>query len=200
MALSGPSAFSAAASDPTLPAGSTMDWTNPSNALVPAETPSVAYAQSTGSGGETSRYLKLTNASALSIPSTATILGIVVHIDKMATFALTNTGGGGTLPDRYYQDAEVRILVGGSPAGQNKAQAGAWSDVDFVRSTYGASNDAWTLSLTGANINSGFGIALSGAAISEDGSNVAGRIDYAQITVYYASAAGTRRRAEITLS
>ena len=59
-------------------------------------------------------------------------------------------------------DYEVKLIIGGSPTGDNKAKAGAWptSDSDTYLS-YGGNSDLWGCTLSPAVVNSSdFGVAL----------------------------------------
>ncbi len=126
----------------------TVAWTNPGNAA----TDDGSYATSVNSSGdETTHYLKATNFG-FSIPSSTTIDGIVVEVDRKGSFA----AGGNNC-----KDSTVSLVKAGAVAGNNKATATNWP-TDEEYATYGASNDVWGLSWTYNDINaSNFGMVIS---------------------------------------
>lgn len=155
---------------------STTNWNTPTGATASDD----GYANVTlTSLDEESDYLQATNFG-FSIPGGATIDGIVVEVERHETISQIN-------------DAEFRILKGGSITGDNKPSAVEWPLSDTYQS-YGGSSDLWGLSWTVADINaSDFGTAL--AVTNSGGSTTTANVDHIRITVHYtpgASAAGGR--------
>jgi len=117
--------------------------------------------------GLTSYYLKVTGF-AFSIPVGATILGILVEVERYEG-------------DTDVCDYSLKIVKGGSIGGTEKASVSIWPIAEAYAS-YGGSSDLWGLSWTPADINDPtFGMVIS-AIIT--GSGVA-YIDHIRISVYY---------------
>lgn len=143
------------------------DWVNPSN--VGANDGSEAQVtHATYDSGDHSYRLQATNFG-FSIPTGATIDGIVVEIDRRC-FAGSAV------------DNEVRLYNGsGLLVGDNKASATAWPATSAI-ATYGGSTDNWAAGLTAASFNSAFGVSLIVAATA---ANVDIGVDFVRVTVYY---------------
>jgi len=169
-ASSGPNSGSTTADDSSIGA---IAWSTPSNALTQDD----AYATaSLTKVNQISHYLKVTGFG-FSIPSSATIKGIAVEVDRFAS-----TGTGGT----RVSDNSIRLVKGGAISGDNKASASLWpsSDTDTYLS-YGNSTDLWGLSWAPADINNAsFGVAISAKKDGSNGNRNA-YIDHVRITVYY---------------
>ncbi len=117
-------------------------WTNPSN----AQTSDDVYTTSTGIG-VVSHYLKATNYG-FSIPSTATINGIYVELEKKAANTVT--------------DNEIKIIKANGVLGNTNKLSGSTWPISDTYSTYGGSADLWGESWTYADINDAdFGVAVS---------------------------------------
>ena len=116
-----------------------------------------------------------------SIPSGATIDGIVVEIEKKASdnsIFLKIT------------DLEVKLVKGGTAGGTNKALGTGWSTTESYI-TYGASNDLWGLSWTDSDINaSNFGVHLKVKGTVVGKAQVFAYVDHVTITVYYTAGGG----------
>lgn len=124
------------------------------------------------SAGLTVHYLKATNFS-FSIPSGATIDGIVVEVEKAKS-------GSGTITD-----ARARIVKGGTIGSTDKSNASAWPTSDTY-TTYGSPSDVWGDSWASGDINaSNFGFAIS--AVSS-GSSATASVDHIRITINYTTA------------
>lgn len=134
-------------------------------------------ATSTLDSYQTTDYL-LADTFGFSIPSGATINGIEVSVEKVAS----NT-------DRA-ADGYLSLLYGGSPYGDNKADTGtSWCTTECI-TTYGGPTDTWGGSWTYSDINDSlFGIYLRVDSIAEKGVDVS--VDNIQITVYYTAGAQT---------
>ncbi len=150
----------------------TEAWTNPDRVDVSDD----RYAEMNPAFGYSlSHYLKATNFGA-SIPTDATIDGILVEIERYADETYT------------VKDVEVKIVKSdGSIGTENKANTADWwlySDDDSYKS-YGGSDDLWSEEWTAGDINDAdFGVALS---VSNEGMFV-GYVDHIRITVYYTEA------------
>lgn len=141
-------------------------WGNPANALDNDG----AYATASVSVSK-SQCLFLSGFN-FSIPSTATINGVVVEIKR-------HTSVGNTI------DNQIELEKGGVVGGTNKASASAWPTSDALAS-YGGSSDLWGLTLTPTDVNAAnFGAAIS--VKTTTGTETAS-VDYMQITVSYTPA------------
>jgi hypothetical protein len=148
----------------------TVDWSGAAN--INAEDGATAdVTLGTGAAGIYSYYLQGTNFQ-FSIPSDATINGVVVEVKKKSP-----TGGS------HFYDQSVRLMQGGDIVGDDKADAGSWPQ-GFGVTTYGSSSDLWGLSWTPSQINSyQFGVVF--AARDTADSSAVGSVDYIRVTVYY---------------
>jgi len=143
----------------------TVAWSNPANAQYSDN----VYASVTLNSGIISHYLKATGFG-FSIPSNATINGILVEVERKAA--------AGTIGDY-----SVKLVKGGAISGNNKADTtNNWPTTDTYKS-YGGSTDLWGLSWTAADINaSNFGMAIACRGYA---ANSISYIDHIRITVYY---------------
>lgn len=168
MATQGPFSPSTTTDDATV---GTAAWTNPNNAQVSDN----VYATVAGTIGSNriSHYLKATNFG-FSIPSDATINGVLVEVERKCSFA-TNA------------DNSVKLVVGGSIVGTDLANSNQWSTSD-VYASFGSSSNLWGLSLSVSDINaSNFGVAFSANAPQQGACS----IDHIRITVSYTSASNS---------
>jgi type II secretory pathway pseudopilin PulG len=146
-----------------------VSWTNTSNAKVTDG----SFATTNLNSGQTSNYLKATSFGTFSIPSWATITGIVVTIQRKGSSS-TNT----------VHDSGVRIVRSdGSYGSQNKADTATNWPTSTASNTYGSSSDLWGESWTPTTINN-IGVAISAVAASGSGTRTAS-VDSISITVYY---------------
>lgn len=148
--------------------GTGTSWTNPGN-ITTTGTP---YASVGLTNSSDSKILRASNFG-FSIPTNATINGIVVTINKM----VNNTSG-------TRADVIVQLYNGSSAlVGDNKAKATNWSG-SFTDVVYGGTADNWNAGLTAADINnSNFGVAQSAQCSS--GITRIFTVDYVQISVTY---------------
>lgn len=151
--------------------GGTPNWTSPSNAATQND----AYTLINYNPlvvDEISWYLRGTRF-LFSIPSTATINGFLIVIDKK-----DDSGIGGI------EDNELNLVLGGSGIGDNKAQiAVPWTATTDTMFEYGSSTDMWGTTLTPTDVNNlGFGIQIN--IINRIGGETP-KIDHINITVFY---------------
>lgn len=143
-------------------------WVDPGNAAASDN----AYATAVLSGGQGSEYLKVTGFG-FSIPTTATIKGIVVEWEVKAS---------GT----HIWDYVHRLIKAGAYVGDSKIKSAAgdyWPVADEYRE-YGSPDDLWGTTWTPAEINAAdFGVGYS-AGKAGVGAETAS-IDHGRITVYY---------------
>lgn len=123
--------------------------------------------------GDKTHYLHCTNFN-FNIPSTASICGIEVRIER---------GAGGLLAN--VRDNSIRIIKGGTITGTEHAVTGSSWPASDGTGTYGSSSDNWGLTWTPADINSSdFGIAIS-ANLGGLSVLPSARIDHVTIRVWY---------------
>lgn len=130
------------------------------------------YTQFNGPGSIPSGVCELTNFG-FSIPSNATITGVVASITKYNGY-----DNGGTY------DYTVQLVVAGNVVGANRALSTAWPNYPGGGFNYGSSSDTWGNSLTPANVsasNFGFGVSVS----NKGSTYTSASITAASMTVYY---------------
>lgn len=131
-----------------------------------------AYASLSAPSNLVSNCLRATDFR-FSIPSSASIYGIEVKIERRASAADT------------VKDYEVRIVKGGIAQGPNRNDRFNYWPAADTDSSYGSSVYLWELTWTPYDINaSNFGVQIQ--AESPDGINVTAEVDYIRIKVYYA--------------
>ncbi|MEM6362812.1 MAG: hypothetical protein AAF745_00185 [Planctomycetota bacterium] len=131
-------------------------------------------ASVTLANGGFSNFLLVTNFG-FAIPTSATIQGIFVEIEKASSGA-----GGGSI-----QDYAVRLIKGGViQVAESKLNASLWPSVKAYFA-YGDDEDLWTNTWAPADLNAdNFGVAI--AAVEASGENIKNAIvDHVRITVYY---------------
>jgi len=166
MASQGPNAPSAASNQELF----LTDWTSPTNCWLSDDN----YAFVTFTAFDEQSDGLRANDFGFSIPSGATIDGIVVTVERLCTE-----------PDAV-NDASAYIVKGGSTTGTNKA-GGNWSDGGETAS-YGGAADLWGTTWTTAQINaSDFGFQIQAQDNGTFGSETA-YVDHITITVYYTEA------------
>jgi len=122
--------------------------------------------------GGTSQEILMTGLG-LSVPSTATIDGIVLDVRVKASGAL----------GYIVRDNSVMLIVGGSVQGSDHASGSNWTG-SFVNRTLGSSSDKWGVALTPAMVNDpDFGIAFSVQYVGLVLPTAS--IDYMAVTVHY---------------
>lgn len=154
-------------------------WSVPGNAA----TSNNGYTQAVSIGGvQVSNYLDVRNLG-FSIPSGATIDGIVVEIEKKATYP-------GGAPD-YVKDNIIKLVKGGTVVGSNLADtATRWGTSDSYIS-YGSSSNLWGTTWTDSDINgSSFGVVISASNNTTSKINCNAFIDHVRITIYYTTGGG----------
>jgi MSHA biogenesis protein MshQ len=157
-----PHGFTVLGSDPCAAApGTTTVTMNPGScvnatgigtvAWAPSPTTNVnasdnLYATATVNG--TTNYLKCTGYN-FSIPSTATILGVVVNVERNSSSTSRTT------------DGAMRLVKAGVIGTVDRSTTTTWTTTDVVQA-HGASNDLWGTTWTPADINSAtFGAAFA---------------------------------------
>lgn len=142
-------------------------WSNPSNAGASDNT----YATASVSASSSSHYLKATNFG-LAIPSTATVTGIMVEVERKSD--------GGT---RRAQDSVVKLVKGGTVQATDRKSTALWPAADAYK-TYGSASDMWGTTWTPAEVNaSNFGVVIG--AKGTDVSAFTAYVDHIRVTVYY---------------
>lgn len=153
-------------------AGSVTSWTNLSNASSSDNSHVSIPAGSLSANGDYTDYFVATNFG-FSIPAGATVLGIVVEIER------SDTDGG--------KDGIISIVKGGVIGTEDKSLNPAWSSEAYI--SYGDVNDLWSDAWTNTDINStSFGIAISVRKQGGGPSRPQPLIDHVRITVHYLEA------------
>ena len=151
-------------------------FSNPGNGSADDGSLAIASATLTLFGSRKTHYLKATNFG-FAIPTSATICGISVSIKKRAT---------GIIPFLYsVSDEAVRLVIGGTIIGNNKADADTWTGTAAF-SNYGGTADTWGNTLTPAQVNSSnFGVAIAASYNAIAGVFLTAEIDYITMQVSY---------------
>lgn len=125
-------------------------------------------------------YLRL-SSFGFTIPSGATIDGIVVEVES-------SRAGAGPGSSRF---DEIRVTkVAGTPVGSDGESSTTPVDPTETYYSWGSSSDLWGTTWNDSEINStGFGVMVAGSHIVTGGS-ATWRIDHVRVTVYYTDAAG----------
>lgn len=145
----------------------TYNWSNPTN--IYTSNYSWADVGSFGVGGDKISYYLVASGFNFSIPSGATINGIVVEVEKQGS-------------DGTSYDQAVRIIKGGVIGSTDKSSASEWPALKAY-SSYGSSADLWGTTWTYSDINAAnFGVALSLHSASYAWAAI---IDHVRVTVYY---------------
>jgi hypothetical protein len=133
---------------------------------------------------ETSEYIKAANFG-FAIPTSATINGIVVEIERKANHDSGDTCWGGSHYSPVRTEEVKLINASGSITSTNKAPGSNYTKSDAYES-YGSSSDSWGETLTRDYINdTDFGVAIR---VEKNGSgcgDVIASIDHVRMTVYY---------------
>lgn len=156
-------------------------WVNPE--LAKTQDDSFAYVNLNGGNSSlhSSEYL-LVQKFDFSVPTSATILGIEVEVDKHSV----NSGV-------QIEDAAIRLIDdNGTIQTTDKATATAWSTTDSnTYVSYGGGSDLWSDTWTPAQVNStNFGLALRAQTTCDPagscgGTSAVARVDHVRISVYY---------------
>lgn len=143
-------------------------WTNLGNASASDD----KWA-TTASALDASKTTNLLKASAFgfTLPANAKVLGVEVSIERSATSSASSL-----------KDAEVRLLVKGSPLTSNGAKNVAWATADWS-AKYGTATELWgATSIAKADVEAAdFGVSLSVTASATD----TPRVDAVSITVHF---------------
>lgn len=186
MASIGPNSPSTITNDAAV---GTLAWSNPSNAASSNDT----YAESValGSAIVTTNYLKSVNFG-FSVPSGATIDGIVVEIERKASAGSASIN---------VVDQTVKLVKNGTVVGTNKADTALkWPTSDTTK-TYGSSSDLWGTSWTDSDINSStFGVVINVVLNIGIKVNLFADIDHVKITVYYTGGGGSTSASALLLA
>jgi len=157
----------------------TLTWVNPT--AVYSSDNTYTTVNVFGAITSQSHYIACTNYG-FSIPSGATIDGIVVEIERKAN----NSAG-----SKYVVDFVVKLIKGGTISGSNLADTVTLYPTTDTIATYGGSTNLWGLSWTHTDINaSNFGVALSVKVANTLKTNTIASIDHLRITVYYTTGGG----------
>ena len=166
MASQGPLSVGTAADDSAV---GSITWSNTGN--ITASDNSRASAANGGAPTQ-AHYLKATNFG-FSIPSGATIDGILVEVERKKQNSIGSVS-----------DTAVKIVKGGTVGSTNKAIGGYWSTTDTYIS-YGGSSDLWGETWSDSDINAtDFGVVFSPTVTGGKGAGVA-NVDHIRVTVYY---------------
>lgn len=175
MASQGPNSGGTFSSDSTV---GTKSWVGPS--FVSVSDGGDASASGFPSLSSLSHYLKCTNFG-FSVPSGATINGIVVEIERFGS----NFGS-----QKCYDDI-IKIIKGGSYVGDNKAVTSTAWPTTKAYVTYGGAADLWGTTWSDTDINSAnFGMGISTRMTCDGKNGVASSIDHIRITVHYTTGGG----------
>lgn len=154
-----------------------QDWTNITNAAS-GDGAAMTTANLNDAKAD-SANLELTGFGLSStLPSTGTVNGIKVEINKRAT-GMSNSA--------TCRDSVVKLIIGGTASGSNLADSATdWSG-SYTSAFYGDATNLWGLTPTMAQVRaSNFGVSISGQVNlpSSTGTCVLD-IEYVKITVYY---------------
>ena len=182
-------------------AGTSFIWYNTSNALTSNNVDSTASATASPISNYTgyTNYLTVNDFNAY-IPSSATINGITVSVERKNTF--------NGIADSLSVSTDAVFLmydVAGTATtiGTKKSSATTWTSTDSVE-TFGSSSDLWGRSWTADEImNANFGVALSAYlnyTYSVEGSGPASStaVDAITVVIDYTDSAPARRRGIFT--
>lgn len=182
MASEGPNNPGTGANDDAV---GTVAWSNPGNTLTSDDSKAQYVFSVSGQTNVVTNYCKATNFG-FSIPTGATIDGIVVEIEKLGQ---TNFN-----PDtNYVQDSAVKIVkADGSIGTTNKGDTTTkWASADAYI-TYGGDTDLWDETWSPTDINdTDFGVVISANLTKESSRSVSANIDHIRITVHYTEAGVT---------
>jgi hypothetical protein len=145
----------------------TVAWTTPGNAQTVNTTDTTATSIGTSA---ITNYLNCQNFG-FAVPSTATITGVVVTINRGASIA------------NKLQDSSVKLIKGGTVQGTSNHTATLWP-IARTSEDHGGENNLWGLSLSPSDVNaSDFGVAF--AATNTDSVARNATVDAVLITVFY---------------
>ena len=118
--------------------------------------------------------LLLCGAYGFSIPAGATILGIIVDVERRVNSTAAPT-----------QDFQMRLIKGGAVQATDRSTATAYTLVDTVE-PHGGATDLWGTTWTPADINAAnFGAAFSTFKNGTAGGGLTVSVDHIQVVVHY---------------
>jgi len=153
----------------TIENGGSGDWNKPTNIMLSDN----SFASTTSNqNGTVSEYIVASQFN-FNIPTSATITGVKVMIEKEAIGE-----------QQEVKDEVVKLVKNGMIIGENYAFPAIWENEEFFQS-YGGSDSKWGTSLNVEDVNNGeFGIALS-VRLNGVGEVPSAKIDYIGMVVYY---------------
>jgi hypothetical protein len=174
LTVSGPNSGS------SITTGTGNSWSNPTNAAS-SNASYATYSVSTGFGSSSATTADITvKGFSFSIPSSATIKGVKVELQK---YSNNNSG------NDYTRDNTLILVSGASQTdiSSNKADASTKWATSSAYYTYGGSTDLWSATLTPAIINaSNFGLRFRATVTTNSWfTTTTAYIDHIRITVYY---------------
>lgn len=130
---------------------------------------------------ETSDYLELDFFGDLEVPTSATIDGIKVELERSGPLL---AGGQGSVKDNT-----IQMLKAGTAVGNNKADTvTSWPENDAVK-TYGGSTDLWGTTWSASDFDDAdFGVRI---AVDAHVGLEQALVDYITVTVYYTPGGGS---------
>lgn len=143
----------------------TVAWSNTNNAKVSDNSYATAVVSVID---QNSHYLTITNFG-FSLPNCYSITGITVEFERSSAGSVA--------------DNSVKLIIGGTITGNEKAVGGNWPGSDTYQ-TYGGSSDLWGTTPTCTQIKaSNFGVGMSVALAG--GVSPTANIDHGRITITY---------------
>ena len=151
-------------------------------------------------GAANTEYLAFTNFG-FNLPSTATILGVIVTVNNQGTYYNAQTQRGQP-PDIFPQvtDSSIKLIKAGTPGGTDHSAGAAWGQSYFPgfgatpipqTVTYGNSGDLWGETLAYSDVNNtGFGVAIAANMLNGGGapnSPAVAQINSVTIQIYYST-------------
>lgn len=153
--------------------GAGIDWTNASS----VSTSNNSYALtnfSSGSADECRSYFLDATNFGFSIPSGATIDGVIVEVERKCNATTFSP-----------RDRRSQLIKGGAATGTNKASGTTWTTSDAYE-TYGGAADLWSVALNDTDVNaSTFGLRFQCQSNATGKSGVNLSVDHIRITVHY---------------
>ena len=146
-----------------------QSWNNPGRAVSSND----SYATAGITDNQNSDRLQCTNYS-FAIPAGATILGIVVNVERKASST--------PVP---ITDFQMRAIKGGAVQATDRSTATGYTTADTVEA-HGGATDLWGTTWTPADINAAnFGAAFATVKNGTGGGNVNVTVDHMAIVVHY---------------
>ena len=166
--------------------GGAIAWTNPGNGVGAADSTYATVSLGSGAVSEALTFLDFDFA----IPASATIVGVVVGVCCLE----------GLLPDTDIRDNHVRLVIGGTRTGDDKADTvNPWpaiASLDFV--DHGGAADTWGSGLTASQANTTATFGFSVSAKQYGSATRTASVDSGRMTLYYTEGAPNGRRLAMT--